>query len=160
MLAGWAGGRVASASEQPRGGALCGTEGCCTRVPTIGTTSNWPIDPGICFIRPQWYNIFSQLSQLSFMQYMGLCVYGSPISFVMIGRIHVMMTSSNGDIFRVTSYWPFGREIHRAPVNSPHKGQWRQWTQNFDVTIDLRWDKWFFDMRLNKQSRCWWFDTP
>ena len=22
-------------------------------------------------------------------------------------------------------YWPFMREIHRSPVNSPHKGQWR-----------------------------------
>ena len=22
-------------------------------------------------------------------------------------------------------YWPFVREIHRSPVNPPHKGQWR-----------------------------------
>ena len=22
-------------------------------------------------------------------------------------------------------HWPFVREIHRSPVNSPHKGQWR-----------------------------------
>ena len=22
-------------------------------------------------------------------------------------------------------YWPFVRKIHRSPVNSPHKGQWR-----------------------------------
>ena len=22
-------------------------------------------------------------------------------------------------------YWPFVRRIHRSPVNSPHKGQWR-----------------------------------
>ena len=22
-------------------------------------------------------------------------------------------------------FWPFVREIHRSPVNSPHKGQWR-----------------------------------
>ena len=22
-------------------------------------------------------------------------------------------------------YWPFVQEIHRTPVNSPHKGQWR-----------------------------------
>ena len=34
-----------------------------------------------------------------------------------------MITSSNGNIFRVT-----GRlcgEVQRSPVNSPHKGQWR-----------------------------------
>ena len=23
-------------------------------------------------------------------------------------------------------YWPFVRRIHRSPVNSPHKGQWRE----------------------------------
>ena len=23
-------------------------------------------------------------------------------------------------------YWPFVRRIHRSPVNSPHKGQWRR----------------------------------
>ena len=35
-----------------------------------------------------------------------------------------MMTSSNGNIF--PRYWPFVRGIHRFPVNSPHKGQWRR----------------------------------
>ena len=35
-------------------------------------------------------------------------------------------------------YWPFVRGIHRSPVNSPHKGQWR----------------------LSKQSWGWWFETP
>ena len=34
-----------------------------------------------------------------------------------------MMTLSNRSIFRV--YWLFVRGIHRSPVNSPHKGQWR-----------------------------------
>ena len=32
------------------------------------------------------------------------------------------MTSSDGNIFR---YWPFVRGIHRSPVNSSHKDQWR-----------------------------------
>ena len=32
----------------------------------------------------------SRLSQLSFMQYMGLCVFGFPISFIMIVRIPVL----------------------------------------------------------------------
>ena len=35
---------------------------------------------------------------------------------------YLMMTSSNGNIFRVTG--PFVRGIPRSPVNSPHKGQW------------------------------------
>ena len=34
-----------------------------------------------------------------------------------------MMMSSNGNIG--PRYWPFVRGIHRSPVNSPHKGQWR-----------------------------------
>ena len=36
-----------------------------------------------------------------------------------------MMTSSNGNIFRVTGHLWRNRGIHRSPVNSPHKGQWR-----------------------------------
>ena len=36
---------------------------------------------------------------------------------------NIMMTSSNGNIF--PRYWPLVRGIHRSPVNSPHKGQWR-----------------------------------
>ena len=38
-----------------------------------------------------------------------------------------------------------------VPVNSPHKGQWR----NFDVFFDLRMNK-----RLSKQPWGWWFGTP
>ena len=37
--------------------------------------------------------------------------------------VSAMMTSSNGKHF--PRYWPFVRGIHRSPVNSPHKGQWR-----------------------------------
>ena len=33
------------------------------------------------------------------------------------------MTSSNGKHFPCN--WPFVRGIHRSPVNSPHKSQWR-----------------------------------
>ena len=36
---------------------------------------------------------------------------------------HTMMTSSNGNIFCVTGHL---RGLHRSPVNSPHKGQWRR----------------------------------
>ena len=36
-------------------------------------------------------------------------------------RYSIMMTSSNGNIFR---YWPFMWGIHWWPLNSPHKGQW------------------------------------
>ena len=46
-------------------------------------------------------------------------------------------------------HWPFVRGIHRSPVNSPPKGQWR------GVFLDRRLNK-----RLSKQSWGWWFETP
>ena len=36
----------------------------------------------------------------------------------------VMMTSSNGNIF--PRNWPFLQGIHRSPMKSPYKGQWRE----------------------------------
>ena len=48
-------------------------------------------------------------------------------------------------------YWPFVRGIHRSPVNSPHKGQWRRASMFF---FYLRLNK-----RLSKQSWGWWFET-
>ena len=50
-------------------------------------------------------------------------------------------------------YWPFGRGIHRSPVNSHHKGQ--AVTRSFDIFYDLRLNK-----RLSKQSRRRWFEKP
>ena len=47
--------------------------------------------------------------------------------------------------------WPFVRGIHRSPVNSPPKGQWRGALIFF---FDLRLNK-----RLSKQSWGWWFKT-
>ena len=59
-----------------------------------------------------------------------------------------MITSSNGNVF--PRYWPFMRGIHRSPVDSLHKDQWRgalmlslicawtnDWVNNGD-TGDLR----------------------
>ena len=48
-------------------------------------------------------------------------------------------------------YWPFVRGIHRSPVNSPHKGQWR----GAFIIFDLRLNK-----RFSKQWWGWWFETP
>ena len=59
-----------------------------------------------------------------------------------------MMTSSNGNIFRVTGplcgeFTGPGEFLTQSPV-----------TRSFDVYFDLRLNK-----RLNKQSRGWWFET-
>ena len=40
----------------------------------------------------------------------------------------ILVTSSHDDVIKwkhFLRYWPFAREIHQSPVNSPHKGQWR-----------------------------------
>ena len=49
-------------------------------------------------------------------------------------------------------YWPFVRGIHRPPVNSPHKGQWRGALM---FSLICAWiNRW-----LSKQSWGWWFET-
>ena len=59
------------------------------------------------------------------------------------------MTSSNGNIFRVTG--PLCGEF-TGPGEFPTQ---RPVTRSFDVLFDLRLNK-----RLSKQSRGWWFETP
>ena len=49
-------------------------------------------------------------------------------------------------------YWPFVRGIHRWPVISPQKGQWRGALIFF---FALRLNK-----RMSKQSWGWWLETP
>ena len=48
-------------------------------------------------------------------------------------------------------YWPFVRGIHRSPVNSPHKVQYRG-ALMFSL-ICARINGWV-------NNRCWWFETP
>ena len=41
---------------------------------------------------------------------------------------HILANPPHDDVItwkHFPRYWPFVREIHRSPVNSPHKGQWR-----------------------------------
>ena len=47
--------------------------------------------------------------------------------------------------------WPFVQEIHRSPVNSPRKGQWRE-ALMFSIIC--------LNKRLSKQCRRRWFGTP
>ena len=47
-------------------------------------------------------------------------------------------------------YWHFVRGIHRSPVKSPHKGQWRG-ALMFRLICAL-------NKRLSKQSWGWWFE--
>ena len=49
-------------------------------------------------------------------------------------------------------HWPFVWGIHRSPVNSPHKGQWRGALM---FSLICAWKK-----RLINQSLGWWIETP
>ena len=69
--------------------------------------------------------------------------------------IHTRMSIWHDDVIKWKHFprkWPFVRGIHRSPVNSPHKGQWRGALMFF---FYLRLNK-----RLRKQSWGWWFETP
>ena len=65
-----------------------------------------------------------------------------------ISRRQVMMTSSNGNFFRVT-----GLCAGNSPVTGEFLAQ-RPVTRSFDVFFDLR-----LNQKLNKQSWGWWFET-
>ena len=72
---------------------------------------------------------------------------------------------------RFPRYWPFVRGIHRSPVNSPHKDQWRRdlmfslicawigsWVNNREAG-DLRRHRTHYDSHCNIHSQyhsCWW----
>ena len=66
-----------------------------------------------------------------------------------IWRTSTMMTSSNGNIFRIT--WLCAGKLS-VTGEFPAK---RPVMRSFDVFFDLRLKK-----RLSKQSRGWWFETP
>ena len=79
------------------------------------------------------------------------------LSFLYNGDFYAARTTSvyHDDVVKwklVPRYWLFVRGIYRSPVNSPHKGQWRE---AFDVFFYLRPNK-----RLSKQWQGWWFETP
>ena len=83
-----------------------------------------------------------------------LCTQSSRLYFVVFWH-WLIWPISHDDVIKwkyFPRHWPFVREIHRSPMDSPHKGQWRG---------DLMF---FFYLRLNtrlsKQSRRWWFETP
>ena len=47
---------------------------------------------------------------------------------IFMGRRMLSLFPWHGDVIKWKHFprdWPFVREIHRSPVNSPHKGQWR-----------------------------------
>ena len=66
--------------------------------------------------------------------------------------LHVVFTWWRHQMETFPRYWPFVRGVHRSPVNSQHKGQWRgAWI----LSLICTWiDGWV------KHSWGWWFETP
>ena len=54
-------------------------------------------------------------------------MFGRFIDGFSLGLSSIVLTTHD-DVIKwkhFPRYWPFVRRIHRSPVNSPHKGQWR-----------------------------------
>ena len=77
--------------------------------------------------------------------------------FNLISRILWLCGTLHDDVTKwkhFPRYWPFVRGIHRSPVYSTHKGQWRGALMFF---FNLRSNT---NKRLSKHSWGWWFETP
>ena len=77
-----------------------------------------------------------------------LRIYINPKWPPIILKSYCMMTSSNGNVFRVT-----GPLCGNSPVTGEFPSQ-RPVTRSFDVSFDLQLNK-----RLSKQSWGWWLET-
>ena len=79
---------------------------------------------------------------------------GSHNSLLSLGLHDIWLVCLHEDVIKwkhFPRYWLFVRGIHRSPVNSPHKGQWRGALM---FSLICAW------IRLSKQSCSWWFETP
>ena len=72
----------------------------------------------------KWVDLFVKgyTAPQNYAQYSYVMLWSVFIQLILL-ILFDMMTSSNGNIFRITGH--LCRGIHRSPVNSPHKGQWR-----------------------------------
>ena len=71
-----------------------------------------------------------------------------------------LMPTSHDDIIKwkhIPRYWPFMRGIHRSPVNSPHKGQWRRALM---FSLICAWTNGWPNNRDAGDLRRRWFELP
>ena len=109
--------------------------------------SRWISYPLCNMCAPKHTGLRMRWGEVQFRFFLKLCPKQS-YSYLQYRFIPRMMTSSNGNPFRVTG--PLCREFtgHRwLPPQRPV-------TRSFDVFFDLRLNKW-----LSKQSQGWWFET-
>ena len=102
-----------------------------------------------------------------------LQIHSLTLSFVCFGSIW-SEHCSHDDVIKCNlfpRYWPFVKGIHRSPVDSPHKDQWRgalmlflicPWTNgwaNYRDAVDLRRHRAHYDLTVMRTSTirciCW-----
>ena len=91
-------------------------------------------------------SIFHGITRIS---YIVLVRWRTPFDITFQCRVFV---SIHDDVIKwkhFPHYWAFVRGIHRSPVNSLHKGQWRG---ALVFSLICAW--------MSKQSWGWWFETP
>ena len=72
--------------------------------------------------------MFTRNGSLLFCFQIFICLMGKGKSFRGISKWHKWNKRVHDDVIKWKHFprnWPFVREIHRSPVNFPHKGQWR-----------------------------------
>ena len=112
----------------------------CCNIPLHGSKCMWPL-PGLHVLHVLKIDVTFYHSLIN------LALYPCQPGVIFIPTAY-MMTSSNGNIFRVTG--PLCGEF-TGPGEFPAQ---RPMTRSFDVFFDLRLK------RFSKQSWGWWFETP
>ena len=75
-----------------------------------------------------WNNSHQQRTSLSISDIYIYYIYMNDFMLYMGWYLPVNWCGIHDDVIKwkyFPRYWPFVRGIHRSPVNSPHKGQWR-----------------------------------
>ena len=103
------------------------------------------MQPLIQIMAPHWNSKDGNISRVCVFEYTLMHRYEIPKVFIFNRTTHTQINCGTGcdgssnsmqyipssfhdDVIKwkhFTCYWPFVRGIHRSPVNSPYKGQWR-----------------------------------
>ena len=70
----------------------------------------------------------SNISLALCMAFCSIKTWLSNLDFRHRNSVQIIVNDTHDDVIKwkhFPRYWPFVRGIHRSPVNSPHKGQWR-----------------------------------
>ena len=89
-----------------------------------------------------WYCHFIRLVNRNNPKLLHIYIYMHVFSYTLLDVPHwnmrhwvIIIFGKHDDVIKLKHfprYWPFVRGIHRSPVNSPHKGQWR-WALVFSL---------------------------